>query len=97
MLGRLLPFHSKQNPKKYRVQLIGFFSKNNLCILGVYNSVSKFKNHYFLAYQKKKNSFQVLAKIWREWPPHGSMIIKLNLLANGSICSVTCLALSWVS
>jgi hypothetical protein len=67
------------------------------CILGVYNSVLKFKNHYFLAYEKIFFSFQVLAKIWRERPRHGSMKIKLNLLGNSSICYETCLALSWVS
>jgi hypothetical protein len=39
----------------------------------------------------------VLAKIYKEWPPHGSMRIKLNLLADSSICCVACLALSWVS
>jgi len=41
--------------------------------------------------------FEVLAKMYRECPPHGSMRIKLNLLANSSICCITCLALSWVS
>ncbi len=39
----------------------------------------------------------MLAKIYRESPPHGSRRIKLNLLANRSICCITCLALSWVS
>jgi hypothetical protein len=39
----------------------------------------------------------MLAKIYRESPTHGSMRIKLNLLANSSICCITCLALSWVS
>jgi hypothetical protein len=62
MLGRLLPFHSKQNPKKYRVQFIGVFFKNNLCMLGVYNSISKLKNHYFLAYQKIIFHFKCLLK-----------------------------------
>jgi len=84
--GGYFHFIPNKTQKKYRVQLIGVFLKNNLCIFGVYNSVSRFKK-----------SFEVLAKIWREWPPHGSMKIKLNLLANGSICCVTCLALSWVS
>jgi hypothetical protein len=48
----------------------------------------------FLTISKNIFLFEVVAKIW---PPHGSMKIKLNLLANSSICCITCLALSWVS
>jgi hypothetical protein len=100
MLGRLLPFHSKQKPKKYRVQLTGvlkIYSLLNLCKLDVYNLLLKYNFfHYFLAYQKNIFRFEVLAKMYREWPPHGSMRI-LNLLANSWICCITCVALSWVS
>jgi hypothetical protein len=52
MLRWLLPFHSKQNPKKYGVQLIGVYIY--ICKLGVYNLLLRhiLKIHYFLAYQK---------------------------------------------
>jgi len=53
--GGYFHFIPNKTQKKYRVQLIGVFLKNNLCIFGVYNSVSRFKK-----------SFEVLAKIWRE-------------------------------
>ncbi len=71
----------------------------NFKLLGVYNLVLKhiIILSLFLSISKKKNSFEVLAKICIEWPPQGSMKIKLNLLGNSSICCVTCLALSWVS
>jgi hypothetical protein len=99
MLRWLLPFHSKQNPKKYGVQLIGVYiyiyanwvSINFLLLRHI------FKNSLFPSISKNIFLFEVLAKIYREWPPHGSMRIKLNLLANTSICCITCLAFLWVS
>jgi len=102
MLGRLLPFHSKQKPKKKRVQLIGVFQKYsllNLCKLGVCNLLFKYIKFLplFLTISKNIFEFEMLAKMYREWPPHGSMRIKFKLLANSSICCVTCLSLSLVS
>jgi hypothetical protein len=100
MLERLLPFHSKQKPKKNRVQLIGVFLKYillNLCKLGVYNLLLKYIKSIISYHINKIKLFEVLEKMYRQWPHRGSMRVKLNLLANSSIRCITCLALSWLS
>ncbi len=97
----LLLFHSKQKPKNIGFNFLEFNKNIVYLIYANWVSIIYYWNTLyfplFLSTSKNMFLFEVLAKIYREWPPHGSMRIKLNLLANSSICCITCLALSWVS